>query len=233
MTPELRKEMSELLLHKRGIRVNVQLHVIEADEEVKLRSALELEQRLLALWGVEVLNQAASSGQATFFSRQTQLANLGLRAYWSAQEKDFVQQLEQEVQLNQVAPTSDFARANLHALHFLSWCAGLLANIDLHQHPKRYAEATQSLWNQFPSLSQDSPQPGLLGLQLRRKALIMDWADLLYRLHWAVRHAALTGKAPPGKIDSVMVQAWHKAVNWMCCYDEEHDWDRVSTETTA
>ena len=33
MTPELRKEASELQLHKRGIRINVQLHVIEADEE--------------------------------------------------------------------------------------------------------------------------------------------------------------------------------------------------------
>ena len=61
MTPELRKEASELQLHKRGIRINVGLHVIEADEEVQLRRAEEVVQRLIALWAVSYGKQMEGS----------------------------------------------------------------------------------------------------------------------------------------------------------------------------
>jgi hypothetical protein len=31
----------------------------------------------------------------------------------------------------------------------------------------------------------------------------------------------------------VAVHEWHKVVNWLIRYDDENDWDKVSTETAG
>lgn len=229
MTPELRKEASELQLHKRGIRINVQLHVIEADEEVRLRTSEEVASRLIALWAV---SQAALSGDrhATYAFLQAH----NLTSLLSAQEFAFLTQDTASEALQQQC------LERLHAFHFLAWCAGLLDKIDLSPKPI----ATEKILQHFPSIhaihddTGESSTPAhllalLANLGLRRKTEIMDWADLLYRLHWAVRHATLNGKPSPGNIDATMVREWHQAVNWICNYDDENNWDAVSTETTA
>jgi hypothetical protein len=226
MTPELRKEASELQLHKRGIRINVQLHVIEADEEVKLRSKQEVEARLWALWAV---SQAGASDNPTITRAiHEYLRQHGLLEALSAQESDFLSHRSEP------AERRHMFRERLHAFHFLAWCAGLLDKIDLSTKPINSAP----LLPYFPAISdskveREAALPLTDAIKLRRKDVIMDWSDLLYRLHWAVRHAQLSNKPSPGNIDSAMVREWHQAVNWMCCYDDESDWDKVSTETTA
>lgn len=226
MTPELRKEASELQLHKRGIRINVQLHVIEADEEVSLRTTEEVITRVIALWA---LSQAAISGERHAIYAFLQAEELS--AVLSAQEHTFLtQDTVSDALLQQ-------CRERLHAFHFLAWCAGLLDKIDLSPKPI----ATEKILQHFPSIRLTPQHAGTCStlaqlrekIRLRRKAEIMDWADLLYRLHWAVRHAALNGKPSPGNIDAAMVREWHQAVNWICKYDDEDNWDLVSTETTA
>lgn len=220
MTPELRKEASELQLHKRGIRINVQLHVIEADEEVRLRTSAEVEARLIALWAV---SQAAISGERSAMYAYLQAHDL--TSVLSAQESDF---LTQEIVSDALQQSF---RERLHAFHFLAWCASLLDKIDLSPKPI----ATDKILQHFTSSDQAAPLTAVITtvIKLRRKADIMDWSDLLYRLHWAVRHAALNDKPSPGNIDAAMVREWHQAVNWICNYDEENNWDLVSTETTA
>lgn len=68
-------------------------------------------------------------------------------------------------------------------------------------------------------------------IRMRAKNVVMDWADLLYRLHWAVRHAGLIGKPTPANLDGSVVREWHQAVNWMIGYEEENNWDLVGTDT--
>ncbi|MBC3809009.1 DUF4272 domain-containing protein [Undibacterium seohonense] len=223
MTPELRKEASELQLHKRGIRINVQLHVIEADEEIQIRDAEQLKHRLLALWAV---SQAAinDNRQVMYLYLKTQ----NLLPVLSKNEANFLQQ--DVVTEEQVQSFQD----RQHAFHFLAWCASLLDKIDLGNKPIDHDKILQH----FPALDQPNQSDSnmaihLAALKVRRKDVIMDWSDLLYRLHWAVRHAALNHKPSPGNIDAVMVREWHQAVNWMCRYDDENNWDQVSTETTA
>lgn len=223
MTPELRKEASELQLHKRGIRINVQLHVIEADEEVQIRDADQLKSRLLALWAV---SQAASNDNRRAMYDYLKVQNL--LPILTPNEAHFLQQ--DVATEEQVKSFQD----RQHAFHFLAWCGGLLDKIDLGNKPIDHHKILQH----FPPLDQPSQSDGNKGFQLaalkmRRKDVIMDWSDLLYRLHWAVRHAALNHKPSPGNIDAVMVREWHQAVNWMCHYDDEDNWDQVSTETTA
>lgn len=214
MTPELRKEASELQLHKRGIRINVQLHVIEADEEVTLRSEKVLHLRLIALWAVSHALETHTKEQVTAYLQQHRLFE-----HLSAQEIQFLCQDIPELQWRR------------HAFAFLAWCAGLVPKIDLGTKPCDISQALACFPAEIHAQAAAPTFPA--NLKMRRKDAIMDWSDLLYRLHWAVRHAYLNHKPSPGNIDAELVREWHQAVNWMCRYDDEDNWDVVSTETTA
>jgi hypothetical protein len=212
MTPELRKEASELQLHKRGVRINVQLHVIEADEEVHLRTPDELLQRLHAL--LYVIVTMMEKENMTFSLLQNNMQKPSDKAF-SLQEQAYLQ--EQPHQL-----------ANLDELqwtaYFLAWSAGLHEQLKL-----TLRQADLGLFAGLFELA--NSQQLQQRFKMKRKTEVMNWCDLMYRLHWALRHHQLTGRDSPANIPVGMVRGWHKAVNWLCCFEEQDDWDDVSTET--
>jgi hypothetical protein len=206
MTPELRKEASELQLHKRGIRINVQLHVIEADEEVQLRTPEELLQRMQAL--MYVIDVMENPVNANTISMQLPQAI-------SEQESLYLQgQPHQLADLDELQWTA----------YFLAWCAGL--------HDKLKLTLREPDIRLFSALFESANAEQLQQrFKMKRKTEVMNWCDLMYRLHWALRHHQLTGRDSPANIPVGMVRGWHKAVNWMCCFEEQDNWDCVSTET--
>ncbi len=215
MSPEQRKQASELQLHKRGIRINVQLHVIESDEEVTLRSSAEVLQRLIALWAV---SSAAVARDCTRF--RAYLETHQMTAFLSRQEQTFLfAAAPTEEQFMQFAPRQE-------SLYFLAWCAGLTEKITLTAVPSNL----KNIVKLFP-YEADAPNKLTAAIRLRRKDVVMDYSDLLYRLHWEVRHSQLTGRPCPASVNADTVREWHQTVNWMCQYEEENDWDLVSTET--
>lgn len=215
MSPEQRKEASELELHKRGIRINVQLHVIESDEEVELRTPEELMQRMLALWAVTAV---ATGGDVAHY--RCYLDAHGLAACLSAQENAFLFADEITEELR-----TQFVQRQ-ESLYFLAWAAGLTDKLAV---PTQVANLKQIL--KFFPHTMEAPERLRAALKPRRKGQVLDWSDLLYRLHWAVRHAHITGRDAPGNLNADAVREWHQAANWLCQYEEENDWDKVSTET--
>jgi hypothetical protein len=215
MNPEFRKIASETLLHKRGVRINLQLPEIESNEEVQLRSADELLHRLVALWAVV---GTAHRGNATYF-REYIVFNK-MESWLSTKERQF---LFSDEQINEDCQYFDAGR---EALFFLAWCAGLVKDIEIPLHEANL----KSLMQLFP-VAMEVPAKLQNAMKMRSKDLVLNWADLLYRLHWAVRHAILIGKPVPANVDARAVQQWHQAVNWMIRYEDEDDWDQVSTET--
>ena len=215
MSPEQRKEASELILHKRGVRINVQLHVIESDEEVTLRSSTEVMQRLIALWAVS--SAAVTCDTARF---RDYLKAHQLESCLSAQESIFLSAATPSVEQCQ-----HFSQRQ-ESLYFLAWCAGLTEKIAVTATPSNLKQVVRL----FPH-ALEAPEKLAAALHLRSKSAIMDWSDLLYRLHWEVRHTQLTGRPCPASIDASMVREWHQCANWICQYEEENDWDKVSTET--
>jgi hypothetical protein len=219
MSPEQRKEASELQLHKRGIRINVQLHVIESDEEVTLRSSDEVLQRLIALWAV---SSAALARDCASF--RSYLETHQMTAFLSRQEQAF---------LFAAAPTEQqFTQfsSRQESLYFLAWCAGLTEKITLTAVPSNLKNILKLFPHNVDATS-ETPIKLTAAIRLRRKDVIMDYSDLLYRLHWEVRHSQLTGRPCPASVNADTVREWHQAVNWICQYEEENDWDLVSTET--
>lgn len=215
MNPESRKFLSETILHKRGIRINLQLPLIESDEEVNLRSKDALFQRLIALWAV---TGAAEAEHPSYFRQY--ITTHQMASYLSEQEHAFL--------FSDVMSSQDRAHFVLQKerLFFLAWCAGINDEIELSLHTSDVSK----LQRFFP---QAMEQASVLekAIQLRSKSRILDWADLLYRVHWAVRHANLIGKTTVGNIRCDVIPEWHHAVNWITAYNEEDNWDLVETDT--
>ena len=105
------------------------------------------------------------------------------------------------------------------------WAASLVDDLPL---PRKETE-TGEIVSRLPGVDQ-SPWPLIRGLHLRRKPVILDASDLIYRLHWAARQAGLDGKPPPSGLITGVIQEWHHAINWITRY-EDQDWDEVSTDT--
>ncbi len=210
MSPELRKEASELRLHKRGIRLNLQLPVTESADEITLRSSAEVWARMQALylvWQAAIADVApATEGGAALIASLSQAERAFLLG-------------------SRTPELFEEYRAAAETLYFLLWACKLIPQIEI---PGKAVAASTLQQLMQPLL--DSPDT-LGRLQLRHKNDLLDWSDLLYRLHWAVRHAQISQREIPGRLYVPAIQQWHKAVNWLCCYDDQDDWDLVSTET--
>lgn len=215
MTPEERRAANEDLLRERGIPVNPHLPLIEGENDVALRSEDDLWRRLVALWGVV---GTAMLRENSYFK---EYFSVGERRTWlSADEAAFV--------FADAPSEEDRIRFSwrLEAMLFLAWCGGLVDALPMPEQPS-------SVESVLPLYPHDLADAAMLrqALHPRSKAEILDWADRLYRLHWAVRDAQLNGREPPPGINPGMVLEWHHAANWMICYGGEDDWDAVSTDT--
>ncbi|WP_255990930.1 DUF4272 domain-containing protein [Chitinolyticbacter albus] len=215
MSPESRKASSESKLRALGIPINEHLPLIETEEETKVRSRDEVFHRLLALWAVV---GKAFLGSGSHFAGY--IAEQGMQDWLSGQERDFL--------FSKEASERDQIHFSwqLEAFFFIAWAAGL---VEASEIPTEES-SVQSILGLFP---QENEAPDILrgSICIRSKSDILDRADLMYRLHWAVRNAHLTGSATPKGINGGVVQEWHRAVNWMTCYGEENDWDQVGTDT--
>ena len=215
MTAEARKAANEAVLQELGIGVNPQLPMLDDDDEVTLRTEEQVWRRLVALWGVV---STAMLRQNSFF-----------KEYFASEERRSMLSNDEAAFLFTDTPAEeDIIRFSwrLEGLVFLAWCAGLVDELGLPAAPSS-AEAI------LPLYPHDLAEASTLraAIRLRGKAEILDRADLLYRLHWAVRDAKLKGSAPPAGINPGVVLEWHHAVNWMIRDGEQDDWDAVSTDT--
>jgi Domain of unknown function (DUF4272) len=215
MSPQNRKEHSESKLKARDIPVNEHLPLIEAENEVTIRSHEEVLRRLIALWSV--VDKA--------FMRSESITT----EYISAHElQPWLSNVENAYLFNKDSNDRDNIHFSwqLETMCFVAWCAGLL---DCAEIPNGES-SVKSILHLFPSTT-EQPDRLRAAIKLRSKSEVLDRADLMYRLHWAVRNAELMGTRAPSGINGGVVQEWHRAVNWMICYDSENDWDQVGTDT--
>ncbi|MFC0254605.1 DUF4272 domain-containing protein [Massilia consociata] len=215
MTPEARRAANEALLTQLGIPTNPDLLIIEGAGDTALRSEDELWRRLVALWGVV--------GAATLQQ------NAFLKNYFSAGERRaWLSNDEAAFLFNDTPDEGDAIRFSwrLEALYFLGWCAGLVEDLGL---PVRASKVDAIL----PLFPHDEGDALMLraAIRLRPKEDILDWADRLVRMHWAVRDAQQHGREAPAGLNPGVVLEWHHAVNWMIRYKGEDDWDSVGTAT--
>lgn len=218
MTAEARKAVNEAVLQELGIGVNPQLPMLDDDDEVTLRTEEQVWRRLVALWGVV---STAMLRQNSFFKEY----------FGSEERRSMLSNDEAAFLFNDTPAEEDIIRFSwrLEGLVFLAWCAGLVDELGNGGLPVAPSSAEAIL----PLYPHDLAEASTLraAIRLRGKAEILERADLLYRLHWAVRDAKLNGAEPPPGTNPGMVLEWHHAVNWMIRDGEQDDWDAVSTDT--
>ena len=182
---------------------------------MELRSREEVLRRLIALWAVVDKAFLGSKSESTNY-----IVTHDMQPWLSSVERTFL--------LDEQPNKRDGIHFSwqLEALYFVAWCAGLL---ECNEVPDEES-SVKSILDLFPA---GAEQPDRLRAAIRRreKSEVLNRADLLYRLHWAVRNANLTGSGALKGIDGGVVQEWHRAVNWMIRYDSEDDWDQVGTDT--
>lgn len=215
MTPEQRKAFSEETIRSLGVRIHEHLPPIEAEDQVELRSIDEVFKRLIALWSVA--GTAMLPGNTYF--REYVVEN-NLQGWLSKRELEFL--LREQPNKQQTIQFS----WQLEALYFLGWCAGLFEHIAI----PIVESSVKEFMDIFPQ-KKELPDQLRSAIQLRKKSDVLDQADLLYRLHWAVRNFRLSASETTPSVNGGIVQEWHRAANWMIRYDQEDNWDYVATDT--
>lgn len=216
MTPETRREASIAHLKNLGVAVSPALPLIEDDGEVIVRDPEDLLRRLVALWAVA---GAANLPEVRFFREFIQ--DHDLSNWLSSSESDF---------LFSESP-SDQQRVHfswqIEPMYFLGWCGGLVPQLVLPRGPS----SVEAMLPLFPNPNAPDLTRLRAALVVRPKVQLMDWADLLYRTHSALREAQLHCRDSPASLVPGAVMEWHKSVNWMTCHEGEDDWDHVATDT--
>ena len=215
MTPAQRKGKSEETLRALGFSIPSGLPLIEAESETKLRTAEEVLHRLVALWAVA---GTAHLPNNEFFRAYVVHANA--TDWLSGRERNFL------LSDNRKEEDRIHFSWQIESLYFLGWCAGLISKIEI---PKTESSVGPFM-HLFPQEGEDLSAL-CAAISLRPVSAVLDWSDLLYRLHWAVRQAKLDKASLSHVVVPGAVQEWHRAANWMTRYEDEDDWDDVGADT--
>lgn len=104
----------------------------------------------------------------------------------------------------------------------LAWALGLIPR------PDHFRFCPGNLVNLLPR-AHEPVRPFVQRAQLRPIGELLDEADLLYRMHWAVRDAALTHRAPPNGLPYDVTEERFRAINWVL--EPAISWEETDTST--
>lgn len=213
MNPEERKSASETKIRSLDMPINDELAPLAAEDEIELRSADDVLQRMIALWSV--VGSAMIPGNR-YFHRYI-VANR-YQPWLSDREMRFL------LKEKPGEPLRIQYSWQLEALYFIGWCAGLIEHIDIPAGPSSLKDIVAL----FPT---DMAPPNRLkdAIKLRSKAEIMDQLDLVYRLDWSARNTPPTNDGIAPAVNAGVIQEWHRAANWMIRHKGQDNWDEIET----
>ena len=228
-----RKARSEQLLAQKCVPINNELPLIDDSTTVRIRTKEEVVYRVLALLVTACHAEANDSN----FTRD-RIDEYELSKHFTPSEREFI------------APALNENGESL--FESIKRSLSSLVDPDIEQRRTnflwRYESAWVLLWSlgyvdelSFPNEGCDVPAAVravkgksvaqiLEEANLRSKAEILDEADLIYRYHWALVNARVTGAFPPAGLSGSVVYERHYALNWLTKYCDQ-EWDDVSTDT--
>jgi Domain of unknown function (DUF4272) len=208
-----RKKRSEELLKAKNVPVNPHLPLIEDAAAVTVRSAEAVTQRALALMLVAVKGEGLEDAIV-----QRVMADYGIAPFLTPMETAFIQNPEPDQQ----------SRVNFcwryEGLATLLWALGYQAGLAF---PDKICDVA----GMVTLIRERKSYANLLaGARLRSAQELLDQADLIYRLDWAVVDARLKRLPTPGDMETGVVYERHYALNWLIGHQGE-EWDNVRTDT--
>ncbi|NJM82770.1 MAG: DUF4272 domain-containing protein [Tabrizicola sp.] len=209
---EARKARSIAMLEAADVRVLPSLPVIETEATSLRRAEAEVAERMIALAIVAVKGETADHAMGLSLIEQ-----FGAAEFLTPDEAAFMADPE----------PSDFDRIQFswryEGVWMLLWALSL---IDDPGPPSDIADVPR-----LAELLRDLGTEGVMAkARLRPQPELLDAADLIYRMHWAVRQAELDGQPPPPGLDPGVVLERHYTLNWLIGYSGQA-WDDISTDT--
>lgn len=208
-----RKAKSEELLRSIGVPLNLNLPLVEDESEIRLPAALDVARRSLVLYSVSAVGFGAASQRAVNW-----LKDQDLWEFVSPDEGVFLTKEEPSEQ--EVFEAS----WRVESLATLLWSMGKIKSLDF---PTDTCDVGK-VQDLMPVPDSDCTS-FLNNSSLRSPREVLDQVDLIYRIHWAVREAQLTGQTIPCSVDPSVVYERHYTLNWLVGYAEQ--WDDITTDT--
>ncbi|MCW1841703.1 DUF4272 domain-containing protein [Prosthecomicrobium hirschii] len=203
-----RKVGTEARLQAQGVTINPGLPYTDDESEVKLRSATEVLDRILALSAVSW--KALGGDELDLF-----VADFRVRERLSPREAAY---------FDDPSPggldTTQFSW-RCEAAQELLWALGV--ETGRSEWPASLCDPSAVF-----TAAVDTAERG--GPVLRPVSEILDALDLVYRCRWAVRNASLHGDTETADLEGGVCLERHWALNWLIRYQDE-DWDDVHTDT--
>ena len=207
-----RRDRSNQRLTEMGIPVNQSLPLRLAAEDTVRRSGDEVVERLLAL-AVVAVHASEMDRQLT----NNMIDTFRVHDAFTPEEEAF---LAKSLPTREERAQYTWAFENVEVL---LWAVGLRDELG---HPGEVCD--------IDAIADTLLTNGSFGLhrraRLRSQEEIMDQADLIYRMHWALRQAQIDGEAAPAGMVWDVVYERHHALNWLIGYMDQ-SWDDVSADT--
>lgn len=206
-----RKKKSIKKLKSESVPVLDTLPFIEDEAEVTPRSLKELSNRMYALAAVSDKGCGASDDIVGKIIKEFEVDS------FTPAEQDFINDPE----------PSDHQRVQFawrsEALYVLTWALGY---VDKLPYPNN-AQTSKDIWEPFARVPRAEFEANA---KPRTVSELLDEADLIYRYHWAVTNARISGGPMPSNLNQSVVMERHYALNWLVGYMGQ-PWDDISTDT--
>jgi hypothetical protein len=205
------KAETEAQLKSRGYPVNPQLPQIEEFADLRVASSLDVRRRCLVLASVCGRAYGAPYGIVVPW-----IDNHGLRESCTEAELELI-----DAKTPSEALKAPF-RPQPEALWEFAWALKMIPTVD------HFTSCSDRLVHMFPKPG-DDPSAFLANGDIQGADAIYREADRLYRIHWAVRDAALNRRKPPtGQAEYVTLYRL-QAINWIL--QSDISWDEVDVST--
>lgn len=210
-----RKEKSEEILKREGVKINFNLPHIETEEETTLRTSKEIARRVTVLAVTNLIAfDSIDPEEAIDYLKDGNL--------WddvTPLEKDFLND-----------PTEDKKSQEswkCECIWVLLWA---LKKVDTLPFPNELCDLNDVSSENYPVGGDSDPNDFINAAhEVRSKSEILDAADLYYRYDWACVDARINNREME-TIDPGIVYERHYALNWLITYMNQ-EWDDVSCDT--
>lgn len=208
-----RKKETEEILKSLNLPFIEHLPMIEEENEVRIRKSNEIAERILILTYLNYVSEEPQDAKKVIDFLKSN--NLWKKV--SPVEK----QLFKSKKLTQQDKIDISWRSE--AIWVLLWIINKTDKIEL---PIDQVEISEII-SKLPDFLSD-PTNFVKTSTIRPTSEILDFSDLIYRIHWATTNTDLNNEKSL-EFDSSIVYERHYAINWVTYYEDE--WDEITTDT--
>lgn len=213
-TAEQRKKQTEKYLKSLNIPFIDHLPLIEEENEVRIRTAKEIAERILILVYLAYVSEVPDERENVIDFLQTNFL-------WDKVSPDEKEIFQKEELTNQEIANISWRS---EGVWLLLWTINKVDRLEL---PTEQVDIPEIV-SRLPEFLTD-PSEFIKNGIVRPITEILDQSDLVYRLHWATRNANLNNQPMPANLDLSIIMERHYAINWVTFYADE--WDDISTDT--